>query len=214
MPKKTTPAPRSGPAPKRVPHDDQQILSAAREVFLADPQAPVSAVAGNAGVGMSALYRRFANKEDLLRRLCHDGLKEYIAVAEASDACADDWEAFTRFVYGIVDADVHALTVKLAGTFAPTAVMGADAARAAELGAALFKRGRRSGRLRSDAVFDDLTYLLEGAAAIRLPDADRTSQLRRRFTTMFLDALATTSPTKLPGPAPSNQELNWRWHQR
>ena len=38
--------------------NDEVILDAARAVFVADPGAPVSAVADAAGVGMSALYRR------------------------------------------------------------------------------------------------------------------------------------------------------------
>ena len=56
--------------------------------LAADPDAPISAVAEHAGVGISALYRRYENKEDLLRRLSGDGLRRYIAEAEA--ALADD----------------------------------------------------------------------------------------------------------------------------
>ena len=58
---------------------------------------------------------------------------------------------------------------------------------------------------------DDLTFLLEGAAAIRLPDAARTAELRRRYVALFLGALASPEPSGLPGPAPTPGELNWRW---
>lgn len=108
----------------------------------------------------------------------------------------------TGFVRRIVDADVHSLTVHLAGTFTPTAEMDADAARSGVLTDRLFSRARRSGRLRADMVADDLTFLLEGAAAIRLPDETRTAQLRRRYVALFLDALASPEPATLPGPAP------------
>ena len=54
-------------------HNDELILQAAREVFLDDPEAPVSAVAAGAGVGIGALYHRYASKEDLLRTLCRNG---------------------------------------------------------------------------------------------------------------------------------------------
>ena len=47
--------------------NDQRILEAARAVSLADPGAPVSAVAERAGVGIGGLYRRYRSKEDLLR---------------------------------------------------------------------------------------------------------------------------------------------------
>ena len=53
--------------------NDEVILAAARDVFLADPKAPIAAVAERAGVGISALYRRYASKDDLLRTLCSTG---------------------------------------------------------------------------------------------------------------------------------------------
>jgi hypothetical protein len=60
-------------------------------------------------------------------------------------------------------------------------------------------------------VVDDLTFLLEGAAAIRLPDAARTAELRRRYVELFLDALASPDQSGLAGPVPAPGELNWRW---
>src|SRR5258706_10122147 len=95
--------------------NDEVILDAARAVFLADPKAPISAVAERANVGISALYRRYAGKDDLLRRLCHDGLLRFIAAADAVAAEPDGWRALTAFLGDLVDADVHSLTVRLAG---------------------------------------------------------------------------------------------------
>src|SRR6476620_5593420 len=107
--------------------NDDRILAAAREVFVADADAPISAVASRAGVGISALYRRYPSKEDLLRQLCRDGLRLYVEEAEAAVAdTGDAWEAFGRFLRRIVEADVHSLTVRLAGTFGPTPDMYED----------------------------------------------------------------------------------------
>jgi hypothetical protein len=50
---------RTGPLSGRkaqANRNDQVILDAARQVFIADPAAPISAVAKEAGVGISALY--------------------------------------------------------------------------------------------------------------------------------------------------------------
>jgi AcrR family transcriptional regulator len=41
--------------------NDRLILDAAREVCLADPAAPIAAVAKRAGVGIGALYRRYVS---------------------------------------------------------------------------------------------------------------------------------------------------------
>lgn len=203
----------SRPLPGRqgqAARNNEVILAAAREVFLAEPKAPIAAVAERAGVGISALYRRYAGKEDLLRTLCHDGLKQFIAEAEASSAVEDGWEAFAGFLRRIVDADVHSLTVHLAGTFTPTAEMHADAARAEALSRKLFARARASGRLRRGVVVDDVTLVLEGCAAIRVPDAERSRQLRQRYLGILLAGLSADADG-LPGPAPKPGELNWRW---
>ena len=190
------------------------ILEAARAVFLEDPKAPIAAVAERAGVGISALYRRYASKEALLRRLCHDGLLRFIAEAEAAVAEPDGWTAFRRFLERIVDADVHSLTVHLAGTFTPTPEMDMDAMRAFALSDALVDRAHADGRLRRDIVTQDITLVLEGCAAVRVPDPLRTRQLRRRYLALLLDGLAFDGVTSLPGPPPEGDELNWRWARR
>ena len=191
--------------------NDVVILDAARAVFLADPKAPIAAVAERAGVGISALYRRYPGKETLLCKLCHDGLRRFIAEAEESAGESDDWEALAGFLRRIVDADVHSLTVHLAGMFSPTPEMGADAQRANALAATLFTRAHASGQLRADAVVEDLGLILEGCAAIRVDDPERTRQLRRRYLAVLLQGLAVHDGPSLPGPPPRPGELNGRW---
>ncbi|MFI5837017.1 TetR/AcrR family transcriptional regulator [Micromonospora sp. NPDC051300] len=190
--------------------NDATILAAARAVFLDDPKAPIAAVAERAGVGISALYRRYAGKEDLLRTLCDDGLRRFVAAAEEAAAEPDDWAAFAGFLERVVDADVHSLTVHLAGTFTPTEEMGRTAVRATELVEVLVERARSAGRLRPDAVTQDVGLLLEGCAAIRVPDPERTRQLRRRHLAVLLAGLAAPGPA-LPGPPPAAGEFDWRW---
>lgn len=193
--------------------NDAVILDAARDVFLADPKAPIAAVAERAGVGISALYRRYASKEDLLRRLCHDGLRRFTAEAERAATEPDGWAALTTFLTRVVEADVHSLTVHLAGTFEPTPEMGADANRANDLVADLVSRAHAGGTLRRDVVTQDIGLLLEGCAAIRLPDPERTRELRQRYLAVLLAGLAAAGEP-LPGPPPGAGELNWRWARR
>ncbi|BCY06229.1 TetR/AcrR family transcriptional regulator [Actinoplanes sp. L3-i22] len=187
--------------------NNEAILVAAREVFLADPRAPVAAVAERAKVGIGALYRRYPSKEDLLRTLCHDGLKTFIAEAERAALEPDEWAAFAGFLRGVVQADVHSLTVHLAGTFTPTEQMNTDAELAGELAGGLLERARP--RLRPDIGAADVTLLLEMCAAVRVPDVTRTGELRDRCLTVLLDGLRTGGA--LPGPPPAVYELNWRW---
>lgn len=199
--------------------NDALILDAARTVFLRDPSAPIAAVASEAGVGISALYRRYANKEAMLASLCAEGLDRYIAAAERSLASgADPWQGFVTFITEIVDEDVHALTVRLAGTFAPTPELGALSERAIALGSQLFSRAADAGVLRPGLVFNDIAMILEQATAIRVGDTERTVVLRRRYLALQLEAMRAQrqrgGPEPLPGPPPTDAELAERWIPR
>jgi AcrR family transcriptional regulator len=192
--------------------NDGAILAAAREVFVADPKAPISAVAKRAGVGIGALYRRYGSKEDLLRRLSADGLRVYIAAVEYALADEGDvWEAFAEFMRRIVEADTHSLTSRLAGTFTPTEELYRDSSRAQELNERLFRRIREADAIRPDVEVDDIALLFEQLAAVRMGDPERTRQLRRRYLALLLDALRDLSGSRLPGPPPSWDEIQRRW---
>lgn len=207
----TTRTPLSGRRAQAA-RNDELILEAARAVFVADPGAPISAVAQQAGVGISALYRRYRSKEELLRKLCGDGQAAYIAAVEA--ALADDgdpWTAFAAFMHRVVDADTHSLVTSLAGTFTPTEELYREGSRADELNRRLIDRARAARAIRPDIEVADLGLIFEQLAAIRLGDEHRTGQLRRRYLALFLDALRNPSESRLPGPPPTPEELESRW---
>lgn len=195
--------------------NDPLIREAAREVFTAHPEAPMSAVAARAGVGISALYRRYANKEDLLRQVARDGLQQYLDIA--GSAAADDrdaWTSFTDFMGRLLDAQTVAITMNLAGMFTPNEELIVMSQRAAELNEAIVARTKRTGGLRKDVVVDDLSMILEQVSSIRLGGEGRTRELRRRYLALALDGLRTTGTKRLPGPAPKPEELASRWSPR
>ncbi|MEJ3746257.1 helix-turn-helix domain-containing protein [Actinomycetes bacterium KLBMP 9797] len=193
--------------------NDGAILAAARTVFIADPDAPVGAVARAAGVGISALYRRYPSKEALLATLCLDGLRQFVAIAQAAREVTDPWEGFVEFLRGIVDADVHSLTVYLAGRFPPTPDHRALAARAGTLGDDILHRAQQAGAVRADLASTDLPMIFEQLAAIRLGDAEHVRELRRRYLDVHLAGLrsAASSYGELTGGAPTRAELGARW---
>src|SRR5262252_2170775 len=106
-------------------HNDELILQAAREVFLADTR----------------------------RALASDD---------------EPWEAWTGFLRRIVAANTHGLTVRLAGTFAPSAEQFALAEEMRSLAVELFERVRDTGLIRDDVTFLDVEFLLEFLAGIKL----------------------------------------------
>jgi len=192
--------------------NDQLILQAAQEVFLADPTAPISAVAERAGVGIGALYHRYTGKEDLLRTLCRNGQEIYLT--EIKRALASDEEpfaAFTGFLRSIVAANTHGLTVRLAGTFVPTAEQLALAEEMQALAMELFERVRATGQLRDDVTYLDVEFLLEFLASVKLGNASRTAELRQRHLAVVIDGLRAGGRTPLPGQPPTWEEQTQRW---
>ena len=196
-------------------HNDEAILQAAREVFLDDPGAPIAAVAERAGVGIGALYHRYAGKEDLLRTLCRNGQEIYLAeIRRALAADAEPWEAFTEFLRRIVAANTHGLTVRLAGMFVPSEEQLALAEQMRSLAIEMFDRVSATGLLREDVTFLDIEFLLEFLAGVKLGDAARTAELRQRHLAVIIDGLRSAQHTPLPGKPPTWEEQTERWTTR
>lgn len=193
--------------------NDETILASARAVFTADPDAPVSAVAQHAGVGISALYRRYASKEELLRTLCSHGLQLYVEIATAAveDRQSDPWDVLATFMARIVEADTLTLTINLAGRFSPTEEQYRDAILADQLNEEIVSRAHAAGVLREDVNAHDLSNIFEQIANVHGATPERASELRARYLTLHLDALRAPGRTPLPGPAPSAGEQHERW---
>jgi AcrR family transcriptional regulator len=210
----STDAPLSGRRAQAA-RNDAVILAAAREVFMAAPDAPVAAVAQAAGVGISALYRRYPSKEELLATLCLDGLRRFVEVARAALDVADPWDSFENFLRGIVEADVHSLTVHLAGRFTPTPDHYALAEESGGLAAEILRRAQDAGVVRSDVVDADLPMIYEQLAGIRIVSGERLTELRRRYLKVHLAGLRADALEHgtLPGDAPSSAELGARWRR-
>src|SRR3954447_15850076 len=140
--------------------NDAAILAAAQQVFIRDPEAPIAAVAQQAGVGISALSRRYPSKEELLRSLCADGLRRFVAIVEESlNGKQQPWDAFVSFLREVVDADLHSLTVQLAGTFTPTPEMHELAAHSSALAERLLRRVKAAKAIRADFQAADIPML-------------------------------------------------------
>jgi len=192
--------------------NDTAILAGARAALLRDPQVSMAAVAQAAGVGVGGLYRRYAGRDELLQQVCGDGLRRFVELAEESLADdGDAWSSFETFLRRVVEADVHALTVRLAGTFRSTDELRDLAARSGGLVDALVRRAQAAGRLRPDVEAADVPMLLEQLTAVRVDDPERTAALRRRYLALHLDALRTPEPSPLGATAPTGAELGERW---
>lgn len=135
-------------------------------------------------------------------------------LAEVERALADDgdpWEAFVGWLQRIVEADTHAHTVRLAGTFTPDAEHLERAERMRRRGTRLVQRTAAAGALRPGLTFLDVSLLLELVSTTRLGDAERNAELRQRYLAVIVDGISARADGALPGSAPTWHEQTARW---
>jgi len=200
--------------------NDLVVLEAARDVFSAlGADAPVSAVADRAGVGIGTLYRRYGSKTELLQRLCVLAMEQSLQAADDALAAGDPWTGLAGYVRACVDLRSGALAA-LAGQIETTAEMRAVARRVMARQAELVARAHRDGSLRADVTALDITWLIEQFSR-RPPDPvdpEEERNVRARLVAIALDGLRVQDSPRaresLPGRPPSHARYIGRWSHR
>lgn len=185
------------------------LLAAAREVFVAQgPGAPLEDVARRAGVGIATLYRRFPDREALLRAVALDVLERmlretHLALAEEPDA----FGALARYMHRSIDLRVGAIMPVLMGQLSledEGLIRARDEAAAPVR--AIIDAAHADGTLRPDVAFGDIGLLIGRLCqplAAPFPPAV-ADQLAHRHLALLLDGLR-ADPSRdgapLPGPA-------------
>jgi AcrR family transcriptional regulator len=188
--------------------NDQKVLDAAREVIASrGPDAPVSAIAERAGVGVASLYRRYGSKLELLQRLCVLAMEEAIAAAETGLADEDPWRGLTGYIGACIQFQSGALA-PLAGRIPTTPEMRETAKRSFTL----LERLVRRSPVRRGVTGIDVAYLIELFSRGQPRDSGpQAARLHQRLLVIALDGLRQDASTPLPGPRPSRAHYFDRW---
>jgi AcrR family transcriptional regulator len=95
----------------------ERLLVAARDVFVEQGvDAPLDDVARRAGVGIATLYRRFPDREALMRAVALDVLMRITKEARAALAEeSDGFEALARYLHRALDLRIAAVMPVLSG---------------------------------------------------------------------------------------------------
>ncbi|MCX0271544.1 TetR/AcrR family transcriptional regulator [Nocardia zapadnayensis] len=92
-----TTTPRTRPLRVDAARNQQRIAEAARELFAARGlDITLDEVAERAGVGVGTVYRRFANKRELVAEVFAGHIREFSEATEDALAAADPWEGLVR----------------------------------------------------------------------------------------------------------------------
>ena len=125
--------------------NDRAVLDAARDVFSAQgADAPISAVAERAGVGVGTLYRRYGSKTELLQRMCVLAMEQGIEAAGEALEADDAWTGLCGYIRACVEMRSGALG-SLAGQIEMTDDMLSTARRGMTLAREVVARAHRAG---------------------------------------------------------------------
>lgn len=191
----------------------ERILAAAREVFVEQGvSAPLDAIAQRANVGIATLYRRFPDREALVREIALDAFAAVRTAAEDAAATPRDGSAVKQFFQRVVDLRLGVLMATLFPVVeAQVRTDPAVAEAAALLGGAmdrLVAAGQEAGELRRDVTADDIVALL---AMLTRPLPGMPHAFAEQLTPRLLHLLAEGLEGAAQSPAPPVPQRPPEW---
>ena len=190
--------------------NDGKILAAAANLLVTDRGATMADIARAADVGVASLYRRFADKEQLIAALLVETMGRVTAVARRHSR-EEGPEELAVFLLEAVTAGAGSLRA-LAGKFPPGPEAEDQAAVMFEAITEVHRRSVAAGSLRPEVTVADFNHLFSMVHAVSGTDEGRTRALRRRYVTLLLPGMSVSGhqPT-LPGEAPTVDEVVAGW---
>lgn len=191
-----------------------QILAAARTIFAAQgPEVPMEEIARAAGVGVGTLYRRFPDRDALIRAVAVDNFDRVLADAKvAKDQESTYWEALVRLLHQSMELQ---LSVQLA-MVSPRAlaILQSDPAIKALRDDLLVVLDRfvvgaqREGMLRLDVATGDVAILFATMLRQMPGKAEEVAKMATtRCIGIMVDGLRVGQNSPLPGRALTSSDL-------
>ena len=193
------------PRPLRVDAERNRarIVEAAQAAFAEHGlDVPLEEVAGDAGVGIATLYRRFPTRDDLIAACFERRLAEYARAAEEALEAPDGWTGFCTYIERIcaMQAADRGLKDVLTRTFPNATALEAHRNLGYERSVRLLERAKAEGTLRPDVVPEDLALLLMANAGVVEGFGDASPGAWRRFVALMLDGFRADGAGALPAP--------------
>ncbi|WP_306319038.1 MULTISPECIES: TetR/AcrR family transcriptional regulator [unclassified Streptomyces] len=193
----------------------QGILDAARLVFQEDGHdARLEVIARRAGVGIATLYRRFPTREDLLREVCLDVMRDVTEEAAlAGREEADAWSALVRVLHYCVSTHAAGMLPVAAGRFLKTEEVLRARTEYVDALSGLLDGARAEGALRAQVNHVDILLML---ALISRPlpgaDTDLAQRLAHRYLDLLVPALGAEAAAELAEPRLDQDALDALWN--
>lgn len=192
----------------------RQIVLAARDVFVErGPGASLDEIARRAKVGIGTLYRRFTDRNVLMRAVVLDALERSAESAErANDEAPNAFEALTSYLHANLEDRVAAvIPVLLDQVDMDRGDIAAARDRAASATQRIIDAAHAEGTLREQVTFGDIGTMLVRLSRPLPGDIslELSERLAHRHVDLLVDGLRPRPAGELPigGPRLSLEDL-------
>ena len=185
----------------------ERVVQAARELF-AERGLGVgfNEVAHRAGVGVGTVYRRFADKDELVRAALAEPMAEMLEVTRRATEAEHAWDGLELLVERISRLLVENLGLRDAALGGGAWELGRRLAEdVSRVLCELLDRARTEGELRPGVEAEDVLLVLWLVTDLAEHAADVHPTLYRRYLQVLLDGLR-TGPGRAPLPAAATRE--------
>ena len=185
--------------------NQQRILTAARELFAARGlDITLDDVAEHAGVGVGTVYRRFANKRELIEGVFENTIENLAEQAELAFGNPDPWDALVQFFeYACRNMAVNRgfgeVVLGLDNGQERFSCMRDRVTPAVEQ---IVDRARKAGVLRPDVASTDFLALIHMVDAIADFARSVNPDVWRRYFALMLDGIRADPAQREPLPTP------------
>ncbi|WP_055481069.1 TetR/AcrR family transcriptional regulator [Sphaerimonospora mesophila] len=187
------------------------IVAAARRLLVEQGvDVPLEEVARRAGVGIGTLYRRFPDRDALLRAVGEDTLRRLVDLAETAwREEPDAWHALCRFLRGCAELHMGVLSAKLEPHLHQRLRAGHDLhemrQQVTDAVLRMTERAQADGALRRDIGPGDIALLM--TTHVYSPPGTPGEPAMARVMEIMLAGLRAGSGPALPGTPRTDDDL-------
>lgn len=182
-----------------------RILDATRWAFVTDGlDVPIREIARRAEVGPATVYRHFPTKEMLVAEAFTDQMLAWRSILDEGLADPDPWHGFCVTVEKLCELQARdrGFIAAFKSAFPRALDFAANRSSSLTSAAELIRRAKDTGRLRPDAVLEDLILMIMANEGIHASTPAAGIAASRRFAALMIKALqASPAPSPLP-PVP------------
>jgi AcrR family transcriptional regulator len=193
----------------------EQIIEAARDLFIRiGTEVPMEEIAKAAGVGVGTLYRRFPDRDELIKAVSLDNFGRLLEVARRIERDEPNpATALTTLLYTSLELRLG-ITMTSVSPRAFEAIQRSPEVTTQRneviaIAGRLLNRAQQAGEMRADIGIGDLVLALIMVSRLIPPtDSPLNEMVFRRLVALMMDGLRSTDGTPLPGRQIEYEDLD------